>query len=196
MSELAIFLAGLDSEARRKWYSSQIALAEFMIAGLIRRFNVAPDQLPEAEEVVHETVHRVLKLTENYVWDGQNPPTISAFFTGCLKRSISALRSKERYRIKHSINFAATFVDADRISPEEASLSGDDFSSKIESLIDERKLRGATILYLRKLKGYAETQAKKDEIAADLGVSIETVSTLRKRTKKLIEQAVREDDNE
>jgi DNA-directed RNA polymerase specialized sigma24 family protein len=196
MSQLAGFLAGLDKEAERKWHSSQVALAEFMIAGLIRRFNVSSDQLPEAEEVVNETVGRILNLTKNYVWDGENPPTLNKFFANCLKRSISALRSKERYRLKYTIKFAATSGVEDRVLPEEATLSGDDVSSKIERLISERRLRGANVVYLRKLLNYASARNNKAEIAADLGVSVETVSTLRKRARRLVEQAIREDDDE
>jgi hypothetical protein len=108
----------------RQWYDKQVLLARALRAGLRRRYMRAiagemPIELPESEEIVHETIVRVQEAAkiatetdqtarellirrvkerhyrhENYVCDGTC--SFALFFARCLTRTLHSLRDTER----------------------------------------------------------------------------------------------------
>jgi hypothetical protein len=124
MSSLETLRQLILSPGFRQWYDKEVLLARALRAGLRRRYSRAmagdmPIELPEAEEIVHETIVRVQEAAriaietdqtalellirrvkerhyrhENYVWDGTH--SFDLFFARCLTRTLHSLRDAER----------------------------------------------------------------------------------------------------
>ncbi len=70
--------------AKEKWNSRGVLSA-------------ASAEIPEAEEIVNETIVRIrCNYSNRYQWDDMIPGTFNKFFASCLKTTLNSLRSKAR----------------------------------------------------------------------------------------------------
>jgi DNA-directed RNA polymerase specialized sigma24 family protein len=63
--------------------------------------NATPSELPKADEIVGETIRRI--LADEDVWDGEG--TLDQFFHRCMTKTMEGLRSQERRHRKASSKF-------------------------------------------------------------------------------------------
>src|SRR2546421_6210 len=80
-------LDGMSATELVRWYQQQILVARYLRSDLLKRTgirvdkNTAPSQVPDAEEIVHETIIRIRDHhNERYVWDHIHPTTFNQFF--------------------------------------------------------------------------------------------------------------------
>jgi DNA-directed RNA polymerase specialized sigma24 family protein len=89
--------------------------------------NSSPSELPDADEIVSETIVRILK--HQYEWDGAG--TFDDFLVACMIKTMEGLRSGER---KHRIAATKIARDERALNKSEGSLTQPEFRDLVRRL--------------------------------------------------------------
>ena len=202
MSDLHLrkLIKDLGAAEYGRWYDQQVITARYLRAGLARLMQISltpgedPIALPEAEEIVDETILRILSSTEGYTWDGVSPPKFSRFVAICMKTTLSSLRAGERKhfisperKAKITMHLA---VPGSEPSTDAAEKDGKTLASVI---VEKTRMRGTSVQYVNRLESYALRNFSTKEIAADLRVKPSSVESYRKRFREILQKRSSED---
>jgi hypothetical protein len=159
------------------WYKKRILLASGLAARAGLRISVEP------EEIVSETIYRVLTSRRRYLWDGREPRTFNQFFSQCMGTTANFFAAQSRGQLSGLKKFKAQVICP--TSYEAFQEAAQDADSKNRALataiIKNTRVRGATVDYLDNLHRYVEIGATTKEIAADLNIEKGSVATIRRR---------------
>lgn len=178
---------------RVAWHDRQLLVARYLVNGFRGRFREQDLVLPDPEDLIDETVTRILEVhSSRYVWDGTDPPDFDKFFARCMSTTINSAYSNGRSQRK---KIAALFREARTVAPRPAELNAgveDTFTLKdsgpvLAATIATANLGSPMRAYLARLPHHAALKSTLAEIAADLNVKPETVHSYRKRLRKLLD---------
>lgn len=161
------------------WYKRRVIVAH----GLVMRARIM--HLVQAEEVVSETIFRVLVMHNgHYLWDGRDPDTFNKFFSRAMSTTASYFASHGRGQIKGLQRYEVQVVlptpyEVHQEAEQEAAYK----NSSLAAAIVTRRMRGATAKYVDNLPHYVAVSATMHEIADDLNIKPDSVSTIRNRLR-------------
>lgn len=201
-TQLSDFFEKSTPAELREWIKVQTILAQALRKRLHKRMslspvgllNSTPSELPDADEIVNETICRILRRQEDYVWDGTG--TLDAFFRRSMIKSMEGLRSSERKHREASNKFQPD-VDLYTRTPlpnvyevQDAVLDGDiarerkDFARVLATVIVKARMGTTLKTYMERLPDYAQMDT--EEIARDLGVKPSSVDPYRMRARRIV----------
>lgn len=180
---------------RVKWYTVQILLARSLIKGILLKAKAGnagrPFFVPEPEELVSETIVRVLDQKKRYQWDGLSPETFDEFFAGCIRTTADYFWSKARGHRNQNVLLRQSIVPptvAELADAKHRNLEDRDSKAALAAAIAKTRIRGVTLRYAQNLPSYVEQGSATLEIAADLGVEKSTVPSIRARLHRLFDE--------
>ncbi|WP_330085262.1 hypothetical protein [Methylocystis iwaonis] len=176
------------------WYKHKVIIAEAMRNKLLKVRHARKHELPEPEEVVHETIKRILDHDKNFIWDKN--VEFEYFFAKCMKCALYDLQNRERKFSRRSNNIAAI----NKLTPLPPTLEEsiecrnrkmyfEDAQKALDSAIADTNIRGNIKKYASNMKIYAENKLLTPEIAAEIGVSPNSIDPYRQRLEAVIAKA-------
>lgn len=166
---------------RKKLFLAAMAVEKSLLAS-----NQAGPDKSILQELVHETIFDLFRR-EQELTSGNLDGDLSALFAAQMLRTRRRLRSTERRKLLRERSVEDTDHEALRVDAETKlilDISLTSASETLKSIIDASKVTGVTKRYVANVGRYAQEQAKSEEIAAELGTTVGTVETIRKRVRK------------
>jgi DNA-directed RNA polymerase specialized sigma24 family protein len=193
--QLRKLVANFSPTELLRWHHKQLLLARRLRARLSRIMgqgatapNTTAIEFPQAEEVVAETILRILSRRNGYVWNASQ--TFDEFFARCLAKSMDSLRKSERrYRngaakLDPTLNayFGTPHPDGrELVDQTDATIARAQSHESLTALVGETRMYGKATTYVERILDYADMKMTKDEIAEDLEISPSSVDPYRKR---------------
>ncbi len=177
---------------RDAWLSRQLLLATFAHRGLLKRVSArrgeTPAPIPDAQEIVDETILRILSHhNAGYEWDGMEPNSFDAFFARCLKRTANYFWADIRgdftgtRKFKHLV---VEYTPFELTNNPHRDLDRKREHAALAAAIAKTRIRGVTLAYVNNLQHYVDVGLSTAEIAKDLSVKPGTVASVRHRLNK------------
>jgi DNA-directed RNA polymerase specialized sigma24 family protein len=154
-----------------------------------------PSELPEAEEIVSETLVRIREDRDGYIWTGTG--TLDDFFHSSMIKTMEGLRSGER---KHRLAAGKFVPDTDLytgtplVTNHEQNWKRDDeittrdFNRTLATAIVDSGRWGTLRVYVERLPEYAASKCTAKEIADNLGVKPGSINPFRMRVRRALEK--------
>jgi len=200
--QLEKFIQKCSRDEKRNWVRKQIAAAEGLRTRLRQRMGAplvvnglaaAPSELPEADEIVSETLVRIGEDRKGYVWDGAG--TFDDFFYSSMIKTMEGLRSGERkHRIaaKKFVPDTDVYTGAPLVTEHEQNwkrddeIAKEDFKRTLAAVMVDPGRWGTFRVYVGRLPEYAASKSTAKEIADDLGVKPGSINPIRMRVRRAL----------
>jgi DNA-directed RNA polymerase specialized sigma24 family protein len=197
--QLQNFIDNCSPNEKRRWVRERIAAAEGLRNRLRQRMGAPrvvnglpalPSELPEADEIVSETLIRICEDRKGYVWDGTG--TLDDFFYSSMIKTMEGLRSGERKHRVAARKFVPNtdvYTGAPLVTDHEQNWKTDDdiakrdFKRTLATAIVDPSRWGALRVYVGRLPQYATSKSTAKEIADDLGVKPGSINPFRMRVR-------------
>lgn len=187
-SHLRKFIDETPPRDFEQWYYKQDAIVSICRLWMRRKIGNG-FAVPEGnEEIIDETIDRVLRSLKRYKWD--RVCSFDEFFAKCLFTTMNSLWAKQRTHVLRNISLTSEHLKSHELRNQVEPTQEDQLARKqwraAETVKAKTGMRGKIIEYIENLPRFAEQGDSTSEIARQLKVKPSSLGSFRARVRRIL----------